>query len=905
MKNYKKILAVLLCSTMMTGMIGDVAGAEPATEEFATEKLAIEETSTEVQSSEESGTEEISTETQPTEEQPTEEQPTEEPSTESMPTQTQPSETSDATANNGDVEIALPQAEDIDSTGYIDVEIYYWESRSTELQAGETFQIPIPDINVWHDDDNEVHPPTKEQVRAGLTYTSSDPSVLTVDPKTGFAQAIAAKAENNGCTEVKVTVSYTDNYGNVSSAVYDVEVYNTIELNQTSATIYTGQSKKTKLIATTNPKEATVTWTSSQTSIVTVSATGELTPKKTGTATITATAGGVSASCTVTVKKPSISLASKKTLYVGNKEKIAASSNPQAKLTWSSSNKKIATVDAKGTVTPKKTGKVTITAKALGISKKCTITVKKPSVKFNSTELTAFAGSVLQLGATVKPASALKWKSSNKKVATVDKSGKVTTKKVGTATITAYVSGAKATCKVKVIKNPYSLNTSSKTIMAGSTASIYVKGMTSYSYVNYNMEGDWGIASVSSEDGVAKVTGVTKGTVTLTANAGVYVDGTYVYWQDTCKIKVIDEGINVQQFSLAKGKTQLLKVKKSEDSASISTIQWSSSKPSVASVGTTDGLVKAKKTGTAKITAKITYSDGKTATYVSTMKVSDPKLKSSNIVVTNYKSKTISLKGINGYSSSTWKSSKKSVVTVARDGTVNAYKKGTATITITVDGKKLTCKVYVSDPKLKNDYSGMMPGGTSKILLTGTSKKSKITYSSSNTNVAKVSASGQITAITCGNATITINADGRKMQHIVEVAPAAAWSACNKGYSIINSSTYSQTYRMTEGYYDCSSLVFRSYDRNAALLGGGASWAPTAAGMATHMAQTGKVIAYQSLPISQILPGDLIFYGNENNGRYLGIYHVSMYYGNGDRLEKPLRSYYESSNIVMIARPVR
>lgn len=117
-------------------------------------------------------------------------------------------------------------------------------------------------------------------------------------------------------------------------------------------------------------------------------------------------------------------------------------------------------------------------------------------------------------------------------------------------------------------------------------------------------------------------------------------------------------------------------------------------------------------------------------------------------------------------------------------------------------------------------------------------------------------------------------------------------------------SSYSQPYRMSEGYYDCSSLVFRAYGRNSALLGGSYSWAPTAASMAQHMAATGKVVSWGPVNVEELRPGDLIFYGQQSNGRYMGIYHVSMYYGNGSRLEVGMYGYYPRGNIVMVARPV-
>lgn len=286
------------------------------------------------------------------------------------------------------------------------------------------------------------------------------------------------------------------------------------------------------------------------------------------------------------------------------------------------------------------------------------------------------------------------------------------------------------------------------------------------------------------------------------------------------------------------------------------------------------------------------------------MRVSDPKLKSTTVAAALYGSRGIELKGINSYSNIKWKSKKKSVVTVSADGRLIPQKKGTATVTATVDGKTLSCKVYISNPSLKSDYSALAPGGTAKIALKGLSAKSKVTYKSSNPGVATVNKSGSITAKSGGRSEITVNADGREFTYLVEVASQTAINACIEGNAIISRSTYSQTYRMTEGYYDCSSLVFRAYGRNSGLLGGGFSWAPTAAGMAQHMAATGKVISWGPVPVEELRPGDLIFYGQQNNGRYLGIYHVSMYYGNGYRLEKPMYSYYQRSNIVMVARPV-
>lgn len=928
MKKYRKILAVLLCSTMMTGMLGEVVGASTVsgvditqetevTEPESTETVSTEASTTELESTEMLSTEVPTTET-PATEAPATETPvtetsvTETPATEAPITEIPTTETSHAPGE--DSEIALPETNGADSTGSVDVEFEY-EDSYIELEAGGTYKIPQPEleINQIFEDSSETDV-TDAQVLAGMIYTSADPDVVTVS-KDGTLHAIAANT-TEGSTQVRITASYTDAEENTSEAYLYVNVYNTIKLNKTKQTIYVGDKSTTSLTATIHPVGATVTWTSSNESVASVNAKGELTAKKAGKTTITAKAAGVSATCQVTVKKPYISMKSKKTLYVGNKTTLGAVVKPAAKTTWKSSNKKIATVNSKGVVTPKKAGKVTITVKAHGITKKCVVTVKKPTVVMQSAAITAFKGSKVTLVASAKPSYALKWKSSNKKIATVNKNGVVTTKKTGKVTITAYVSGAKATCEVKVIKNPYSLNASSRTIVAGTSTSLHVKNLPTSAGVTYSIGNDWDIVNLSSEDGIATVRGQKAGTATLTATSQIYVNGSYVYWEDSCKLIVTDEGIDAQQFSLAKGNSRTLKVVNASlayaaqytddaEEVTISSVQWTSSKPSVAVVNASTGLVQAVKKGSATITANVTYSNGTTARYTSSMRVSEPKMKSGTTLITRYNSKSIALSGTNDYSSITWKSSKKSVATVSGNGMVTGIKNGSAAITAVVDGKKLTCKVYVSNPTLKSDYSGLTPGGTAQIQLKGTSKKSKITYSSPNKSVARVSSKGKITAVGCGSVEIKVTADGKEMYYWVEVAPQAAWNACNKGYSIMNSSTYSQTYRMSQGYYDCSSLVFRSYDYNVALLGGSRSWAPTAAGMASYMAQTGKVLSYQALPVTQLLPGDIIFYGHEDNGRYLGIYHVSMYYGGGNRLEKPLRTYYEDYNIVMIARPVR
>lgn len=123
------------------------------------------------------------------------------------------------------------------------------------------------------------------------------------------------------------------------------------------------------------------------------------------------------------------------------------------KVKWSSSKKAVATVNKKGKVTAKKAGKVTITAKIGKKKYRCKITVKNP-VKISNTKATILEGETLRLEITGTK-KRVTWSSTNKKIATVNKIGRVTAKKPGNATIIATVGNKSYQCKLTVEdKNP-------------------------------------------------------------------------------------------------------------------------------------------------------------------------------------------------------------------------------------------------------------------------------------------------------------------------------------------------------------------------------------------------------------------------------------------------------------------
>lgn len=222
---------------------------------------------------------------------------------------------------------------------------------------------------------------------------------------------------------------------------------------------------------------SSLTWTSSDKKIATVSSDGTVTGKETGQAKITVTVKNTHIRLTGTVrvvsffrtKRVEIKNKPEEYMLTGTSRRLLADVSPSnardKKVIWSSSKKKVATVTSKGTVRARKRGTTTIKASVEGTSVKTSFKLRviKP-VKLKKITITGnkqvFVGSQLQLAAALSPKNTTQnrigWKTSSKKIATVNSRGQVTGKKAGTATITATEkdSKKKKTYKIKVVNVP-------------------------------------------------------------------------------------------------------------------------------------------------------------------------------------------------------------------------------------------------------------------------------------------------------------------------------------------------------------------------------------------------------------------------------------------------------------------
>lgn len=120
---------------------------------------------------------------------------------------------------------------------------------------------------------------------------------------------------------------------------------------------------------------------------------------------------------------------------------------------------------------------------------------------------------------------------------------------------------------------------------------------------------------------------------------------------------------------------------------------------------------------------------------------------------------------------------------------------------------------------------------------------------------------------------------------------------------------YSQANRASGYAYDCSSLAYYSWQAGGVDISYGGGYPPTAAAEASRLYSKGEVVNSTRLDVRDMEPGDLIFYGGHDNGRFLGIYHVAVYVGNGEVVEALNEDHgvvyqtLRTKNVILVLRP--
>ena len=262
---------------------------------------------------------------------------------------------------------------------------------STSVTIGSTVTATVTHIDnesgveitnsryVWNTSSGKIG--TNESSYAGGTFNSNGEQISTTlnTVKTYYLHVLTVDKAGNKLETV-------------SSGITVRQLVTSVSISPSSATINVGSTRQlTSTISPSNASNKSVTWSSSNSSIASVSSSGLVTAKAPGTVTITATAkdgSGKKGTCSITVNQlvTSISVSPNSvTLKEGETQQLSVTISPSSasnkSLTWSSSNSSVASVSSSGLVTAVAEGTVTITATdGSNIKASCSVTVESAGI---------------------------------------------------------------------------------------------------------------------------------------------------------------------------------------------------------------------------------------------------------------------------------------------------------------------------------------------------------------------------------------------------------------------------------------------------------------------------------------------------------------------------------------------
>jgi uncharacterized protein YjdB len=423
-------------------------------------------------------------------------------------------------------------------------------------------------------------------------------------------------------------------------------------------------------------------------------------------------------------------------------------------------------------------------------------------------------GQTVQLTATPQDSAgnplsgrAVTWATTNPGVAAVNGSGVVSGVAAGAATVTAACEGQSGTVAITVTVVPVAsvaVSPASATVTVGQTVQLAATPKDANGNPLTGRTVTWATsnAAVATVSGSGLVTGGAAGTATITASSEGR-NGTAAI--SVTNVPVASVAVTPPTASVQVGQTvQLTAAPKDANGNPLTgrVVTWASSASAIATVSAS-GLVTGVAAGTATLTATSEGKSGTATVTVANLPVASVTVSPASASL--FVGKTVQLAATTKDSAGNvltgrtigWASSNATVATVSATGLVTAKAPGSATITATSEGKSGTATVAVANVPVASvtvspASASVVAGGT--VQLTATTKDSAgnaltgrtISWASSNTTVAMVSATGLVTGVATGSATITATSEGKSGTAAVTVSlPAirAGWYVAPTGLS--------------------------------------------------------------------------------------------------------------------------
>jgi alpha-tubulin suppressor-like RCC1 family protein/uncharacterized protein YjdB len=602
----------------------------------------------------------------------------------------------------------------------------------------------------------------------------------------------------------------------------------TVTVTLASTTLTVGQSAQASAVlkdgAGNTLTGRAVTWTSSDVAVATVSASGLVQGLFPGLATITATAEGKSGTSALTVTPPPVATVNVElgapSLVVGKSAQASAVLRDERgtlltgrTVAWSSSNVGVATVTPTGLVTAVAVGSVTLTATSEGKSGSTGLAIVPPPVATISVSLasaTVIIGQSTTATPTLRDADgnvltgrSIVWSSAEPTIATVSPDGVVTGVAQGTALIFASSEGTTGRAQVSVIRAPVASVTvalASGSLLVGQNTQAAATLRDAGGGVLAGRTVTWtssnpSIAPVSGNGSGATVTAIAPGSVTISATSeGV----TGVSSTLTVSLVPVASVVLVPPTPfpacVSIGSSLAFQVVLKDGSGNVLSgrvVAWSTSNPAVATVST-EGVVTGIAPGTMSLTAA---SEGKSASSsitvcqrsVASVTVT---VNSATLIVGQTTQASATVRDALGNSLTgravARTSSNPAVATVSTTGVITAVAPGTVTVTATSEGVSGTSPaltilpVPVASVTVSLRSTSLNVGQTTGATATAKDAQGNVlagrpvTWTSSAPAVATVSgtgASGLVSAVSPGTASITATVDGVGGSSGLTVAP--------------------------------------------------------------------------------------------------------------------------------------